>query len=209
MAENRTFRLGVTGGIASGKSTVMACLAGLGAETIDADLVYHGLIAPGEPLHAALVDRWGATIVAVDGSIDRGALGSIVFSDAGELQALDALTHPAIRRAIDERYNASSADVVAVDAVKLIESGHADRCDAVWVVVADPETQVRRLIERRGLGDADARRRVMAQPMTPEKLTRADVVLRNTGSIEALRVDVEAAWAALRVGTARTGNTTP
>lgn len=208
MAKDRPFRLGVTGGIASGKSTVMARLAELGAETIDADLVYHGLIAPGEPLHAALVDRWGDRIVATDGSIDRRALGSIVFSDPHELKALDALTHPAIRGAIDERYNASPADVVAIDAVKLIESGHADRCDAVWIVVADPETQVRRLMERRGLSESDARRRVEAQLMTPEKLARADVALDNTGSIEALRAEVEAAWAELPIGTIRSSDTT-
>jgi dephospho-CoA kinase len=193
----RALRLGVTGGIATGKSTVMRRLAELGAETIDADVVYHGLIRPGQPLHAALVGRWGPGIVAPDGTIDRRVLGVIVFRDPAELAALDALTHPAVRAEADRLYAASTADVVAIDAVKLIESGHADRCDAVWLVVADTEEQVRRLVEDRGLAEDDARRRVAAQGPVGPKLARADVVLRNDGTRDALLAAVDAAWTAL------------
>lgn len=193
MRSTRPFRLGVTGGIASGKSSVMAILAELGAETIDADRVYHGLIAPGRPLHQALVARWGNGIVAADGTIDRKRLGAIVFSDSDELAALDRLTHPAIRIEIDRLYNASTARVVAVDAVKLIESGHADRCDAVWLVVADPAVQVGRLIETRHLSEEDARRRVAAQPPLEPRLARADTVIHNNGTRDDLRRQVEAA----------------
>ncbi len=198
MPDARPFRLGVTGGIASGKSSVMAILAELGAETIDADRVYHGLIAPGEPLHQALVDRWGDGIVAADGAIDRKRLGAIVFSDPEELAALDRLTHPAIRTEIDQRYNASSAGVVAIDAVKLIESGHADRCDRVWLVVADPAVQLDRLIRTRNLGEDDARRRIDAQPPLASRLARADLVLRNDGTRLELRRQVETGWRQLR-----------
>lgn len=200
MPDGGPFRLGVTGGIASGKSSVMAILAELGAETIDADRVYHGLIAPGRPLRQALVERWGAGIVATDGTIDRTRLGAIVFSDPEELAALDRLTHPAIRTEIDRLYNASFADVVAIDAVKLIESGHADRCDAVWLVITDPAVQVDRLIATRSLDVEDARRRVSAQPPLTPRIARADTVIRNNGSREELRQQVEEAWQQLRPG---------
>lgn len=194
MTDPRPFRLGITGGIASGKSTVMAILAGLGAETIDADRVYHGLIEPGRPLHQALVEHWGTGIVAPDGTIDRRALGRIVFADPGELADLDRLTHPAIRREIDNRFDRATAAVVAIDAVKLIESGHADRCDQVWLVVADPAIQRRRLVETRGLTPDDAYRRVASQPELAPRLARADVVILNDGSHGELQTRVIDAW---------------
>ena len=190
-------RLGVTGGIASGKSTVMARLHDLGAETIDADQVYHGLIAPGEPLNRALIAEWGDGIANPDGSINRPALGRIVFSDPEQLRRLDAITHPAIRTATEAMVAASRAEVVAVDAVKLIESGHADRCDQVWLVVASPETQLRRLIDSRGMTEADARQRVAAQPPLQPRIERADVILNNDGDRDALRRQVDREWTRL------------
>lgn len=194
MTIDRPFRLGVTGGIASGKSAVMAILAELGAETIDADRVYHGLIEPGRSLFLALVDRWGQGILAPDGSIDRPTLGRIVFSDPKELATLDRLTHPAIRTEIDNLYNASTADVVAVDAVKLIESGHADQCDAVWLIIADPSRQIERLVSSRGLSAEDAARRVAAQPPVEARLARADTAIYNNGSLADLRQRVLHEW---------------
>ena len=199
MPDGRPFRLGVTGGIASGKSSVMAILSDFGAETIDADRVYHGLIAAGQPLHRALVARWGDGIVAADGSINRRALGNIVFSDTNELAALDHLTHPAIRSEIDRRYNASVARVVAIDAIKLIESGHADQCDAVWLVVADPVVQLDRLVKTRDLSEADARRRVDAQPPLAPRIARADVVIQNNGARLDLHRHVVSAWRQLGI----------
>ena len=190
----RPFRLGVTGGIASGKSTVMALLRDRCAETIDADLVYRDLIQPGRPLHARLVERWGEKIVAADGTIDRRALGAIVFSDPEQLADLDRLTHPAIRERIDELFEAATARVVAIDAVKLIESGHADRCDAVWLVVADPRVQVDRLVKDRGLERDDAERRVVAQPELAPRIARADRVIMNDGNLNDLAAAVDAAW---------------
>ncbi|HEV2528476.1 MAG TPA: dephospho-CoA kinase [Thermomicrobiales bacterium] len=197
MTTRRPFRLGVTGGIASGKSTVMRRLAELGAETVDSDVTYHGLIQPGAPLFQAVVGRWGDRVVAPDGTLDRKALGAIVFANPDELAALDALTHPTIRRATDAMYEVSTAEVFAVDAVKLIESGHADACDAVWLVVADPETQIRRLVDRRRIAPDDAARRVAAQPPVEEKIDRADTVLRNDGTVRELMAAVDSAWAAL------------
>lgn len=194
MSTRQPFRLGVTGGIATGKSTVMAMLREFGADVIDADKVYHNLIEPGQPLNEALVHRWGEQIRAPDGRIDRRALGAIVFSDPAQLAALDQLTHPAIRRRIDDIYESSRSDVVAIDAVKLIESGHADRCDRVWLVVADPAQQVRRLTSTRNLSRQDAERRVAAQPDLAERMRRADTVIRNDSTVDALRDQVIAAW---------------
>lgn len=194
MTIDRPFRLGVTGGIASGKSAVMAILAELGAETIDADRVYHGLIEPGRPLFLALVVRWGQGIVASDGSIDRPKLGRIVFIDPNELAALDRLTHPAIRSEIDNLFNISNANVVAIDAVKLIESGHADQCDAVWLIVVDPSEQIERLVSSRGVSVEDATRRVAAQPSIDARLARADIAIYNNGSPADLRQRVLHEW---------------
>ncbi len=194
MNRPRPFRLGITGGIASGKSTVMSTLGDLGAELIDADRVYHDLIEPGQPLNDVLVERWGGRVRLPDGRIDRRALGSIVFSDPAQLAELDRLTHPAIRRRIDDLFDDSSADVVAIDAVKLIESGHADRCDSVWLVLAGPQDQVTRLVSFRGLSREDAERRVAAQPDVERRMKRADVVIRNDGTVTDLERRVHAAW---------------
>lgn len=195
--ERLRIRLGVTGGIASGKSTVMSRLHELGAETLDADRVYHELIAPGEPLNRTLIAEWGDGIANADGSINRPALGRIVFADPEQLRRLDTLTHPPIRAATEARVAASTADVVAVDAVKLIESGHADRCDEVWLVVASPETQLRRLVEDRGMAEADARRRIAGQPPLQPRIERADVILNNDAGIDALRRQVDREWTRL------------
>lgn len=203
------YTLGVTGAIAVGKSTVLSMLRELGAHTIDADQVYHRLIGPGQPLQRKLVERWGDRILNEDGTINRKALGAIVFSDPSELAALDAMTHPAIMDAIERERLESDAPVVVIDAVKLIESGHADHCDQVWLVTADPEVQRQRLIEQRGLDPADADRRLASQPPLGPRLARADVVIDNSGSLEDTRRQVLDAWgnvvAAIRARESATG----
>ncbi|HEV2067560.1 MAG TPA: dephospho-CoA kinase [Thermomicrobiales bacterium] len=188
------FILGVTGNIASGKSTVSGLLAELGATVIDSDLVYRELVGAGQPLLAVLADRFGPNIVAADGSLDRGALGSVVFADPAALAELDRLTHPAVIAEVDARVERVGGGVVVLDAVKLVESGHADRCDAVWVVVADPEVQVRRLMQRNELPEQEARRRVESQPPLRTKLARADLVIDNNGTREDTREQVVQAW---------------
>ena len=189
--------LGVTGGIAAGKSAVMATLAGLGAETIDADVVYRDLAQPGAPLLDRLRDHFGGDIIGRDGHLDRKALGAIVFSNATKLAELDALTHPAVRAEIDARVAASSARVVAVEAVKLIESGHAATCDQVWLVVADRNAQLARLMARNGLSLKEAERRLVAQPDETARRLVADRILDNSGTLDELRRSVAAYWAAL------------
>ncbi len=190
----RKFVLGITGNIASGKSTVVNRLVEHGAIAIDADLVYRELVGPGQPLLAKLADHFGEDIVAPDGSLDRPALGAIVFSDPEKLRELDALTHPAVISEIDRRVDAIDEGVVVIDAVKLIESGHADRCDSVWVVTTDTEAQVQRLAKRNRLSLLEARRRVEAQPPMAAKLARADRVIDNSGKIEDTMAQVDAGW---------------
>ena len=143
------FILGVTGNIATGKSTVVKMLVEKGAHHIDADEVYHGLIAPGQPLLKTLVDEFGSRILNRDGSLNRKSLGSIVFYDPSKLKKLDEITHPVIIAESDRRAFAVEDGVVILDAVKLIESGHADVCDQVWLVTAPMDTQVERLMKRR------------------------------------------------------------
>ncbi len=191
--------LGVTGAIATGKSTVTGMLADFGATVIDSDLVYRELVGPGQPLVGKLAARFGEQIVAADGSLDRSALGAIVFSDTGALSDLDRITHPAVIAEVDRRIAEIESGVVVLDAVKLIESGHVDRCDAVWVVIADPDVQVTRLMKRNKLPRLEARRRVAAQSPLGAKLARADRVIDNSGSREETHEQVEQAWKALSV----------
>jgi dephospho-CoA kinase len=195
----RPFVLGVTGNIACGKSTVLRQLSDLGAATIDADAVYHDLIVPDTPLWHALRDRFGPGIVAPDGSIDRPALGTIVFADTDALADLDRLTHPAVNAEIRRRIALESVPVVAVDAVKLIESGFDADCDQVWLVICDPGQQVTRLIDRNALSREQAERRVAAQPPIAPKRDRADVVIDNSDDLEASARQVRAAWQALPI----------
>ncbi|MBA2248534.1 MAG: dephospho-CoA kinase [Chloroflexia bacterium] len=191
------FVLGVTGNIATGKSTVTGMLAGLGAVVIDSDLVYRELVAPGQPLLCRLTERFGDGIVAKDGGLDRAALGRIVFSDPEALANLDRITHPAVIAEVDRRVDQLHSGVIVLDAVKLIESGHAERCDAVWVVVTAPEVQVSRLTKRNRLLKEEAERRVTAQPPLGPKLERADLVIDNNGTIERTREQVMHGWDAL------------
>jgi dephospho-CoA kinase len=194
---DRPLLIGVTGNIACGKSTVMRFLGDLGAELIDADAVYHDLIVPQQPLWFALRDRFGDATVNPDGTIDRRALGSIVFADPGALADLDRITHPAVVEGVMNRVASAQRPVVAVDAVKLIESGMADQCDAVWLVTCDREQQIARLTERNGFSRADAERRVDAQPSSEGKRALVDVVIDNGGPLENTHAQVVAAWCGL------------
>ncbi|MEJ7838749.1 MAG: dephospho-CoA kinase [Thermomicrobiales bacterium] len=188
--------LGITGNIATGKSSAVRILIELGATHFDADLVYRDLIAPGQPLLQNLADHFGREILASDGSLDRSRLGAIVFSDPARLRELDQLTHPAVIAEIDALVaKADPQQIVVIDAVKLIESEHADHCDEVWLVTTDVESQVARLMKRNTLSEVEARRRVASQaPMEP-KLKRADRVIDNSGTLEHTRLQVESAWA--------------
>jgi len=194
---SRRFVLGVTGNIASGKSTVTCVLAELGAHVIDSDLVYRELVRPGKPLLGHLEERFGVRVIAGDGSLDRAALSKIVFSDPALLAELDRITHPAVIAEVDRRANEIDDGVVVLDAVKLIESNHSESCDAVWIVIADPEIQVTRLMFRNTLTAGEARQRVAAQAPLREKLERADLVIDNNGTKDQTREQVVHGWNAL------------
>lgn len=191
--------LGVTGNIATGKSTVVKMLRAKGAHHIDSDEVYHDLIAPGMPLLAKLAKHFGDEILADDGSLNRKALGAIVFSDSSKLKELDSLTHPAVIAEADRRAFEISDGVVVMDAVKLIESGHYKICDQVWLITSPEDVQVQRVMSRNSVDEVEARRRVAAQPPLEPKRAVADVEIVNDGSLEALQTKVDAAWKSLPI----------
>lgn len=186
--------IGVTGNIACGKSTVMEMLRELGASTIDADRVYHQLITPDSPLWRALVERFGPTILNEDRTIDRRELGRIVFSDREALADLDRITHPAVIDAVRSIIANSEQRVIAVDAVKLVESRMHELCDAVWLIVCDPDQQLQRLRQRAGVTEEEAIQRIQAQPPIGPKRQVADAVIDNSGSLDATRAQVRSAW---------------
>ncbi len=180
----RPFVIGITGPIACGKSAVMRLLAEQGAETIDADLVYRDLVQAGQPLLARLAERFGPEILDDGGGLNRRALGAIVFADPVALADLDRLTHPAISEEIARRVRESSASRIAIEAVKLSDSGIRPLCDEVWLVTCDPNVEERRLIERNAISTEEARRRIAAQPEFAEgRFTR---VIRNDRDVSAL-----------------------
>ena len=190
-----TYRIGLTGNIGCGKSAVGAMLRELGAEYIDADQLVHQLLAVGSPLVPRIVDRFGPGLVAPDGGIDRRALGTIVFADPAALRDLEALIHPAVQADIRRRLAETTAAVIVVDAIKLIEGGLYRDCDTVWVVTCTPAEQRRRLIELRGLSLAETEARIAAQPPQEQKVAYAQVVIDNSGTLEATRAQVNQAWA--------------
>lgn len=188
------YLIGLTGNIACGKSTVLAHLAARGADTIDADREVHALYAAGSPTSIAIAAAFGPGMLAADGSVDRRALGAAVFGQPERLPQLEGIVHPPVRRRIEARIVASRAPVVVIDAIKLIEGGLADRCDSVWVVTCPPEQQLARLMDRGSLDQAEAERRIAAQPPPAEKVARADVVIDNSGSLDDLTAAVDRAW---------------
>ena len=191
------FLLGLTGNIACGKSTVGQRLADrYGAEYVDADRLVHALYAAGTPETAAIAARFGADLLQPDGTIDRRRLGDMVMSNPSALRELEQILDPGVAQAIVERVENTTARVVVLDAIRLIESGLADRCDTVWVVVCDPDLQRRRLQAARGLSAEQAALRVAAQRPVAEKLRRADAAITNNGSLEALMRQIDAAWQA-------------
>lgn len=187
--------IGLTGGIGSGKSTVSARLAELGARVVDADAIVRDVQAPGTEVFAAIVERFGDDVVAEDGSLDRPALAAKVFNDTDELKALNAIVHPAVGVGIAEALAAAAEtdDVVILDVPLLVESGRDDMA-AMVVVDLDPEIAVARLIEHRGFTEEDARARMSRQASRDERLAKADKVLDNSGSVEDLIAQVDALW---------------
>jgi dephospho-CoA kinase len=188
-------RIGLTGGIGSGKSTVSRLLEQRGAVIVDADAIAREVVAPGTPGLAAVTEAFGDGVVAPDGSLDRPALAAVVFADPEARKRLDAIVHPLVRARATEVAAAAPADAVVVNDVPLlVETGQAGSYDLVLVVEADPATRVARLVQR-GLTAEDARARMVAQATDEQRRAVADVLLDNSGTPEELEAQVDRFWA--------------
>ncbi len=191
-------RCGLTGGIGSGKSTVAAGLVARGAGLVDADVVAREVVEPGSPAFAPVVARFGPEVVGADGRLDRAALAAVVFADASARADLEALTHPVIgERMLAAARAAEEAGrrVLVLDAA-LLDRRSRERyhLDVVVVVDTPVEVAVRRLVERRGFAEADARARVAAQASREERRALADLVVDNSGDREALEAEIDRTW---------------
>jgi dephospho-CoA kinase len=190
----------LTGNIATGKSTVAAMLAERGAAVIDADKVAHQIMRRGSEVYDQIVSAFGPEVVGADGEIDRGRLGRTVFSDPRSLRRLEEIVHPMVGVEVRRRIAEAKPFVVVIEAIKLIESGLHQICQALWVTTCPPEQQIRRLMNERSLASEDAGLRVAAQPPQAEKVSLADVVIDTSGDIAQTQRQVEAAWQAINKG---------
>jgi dephospho-CoA kinase len=199
--ERKMKTIGLTGGIASGKSLVGDILGRLGAVVIDADQLAREVVRPGTSCYEAVKREFGAAILRQDGSIDRPALGRIVFADRAARKRLEAITHPEIlrigrERLKQERERGTPFTVYMVPL--LFEAGLESEVDLVWTVFVDEESQVGRLMKRDGIGREEALRKIRAQMSMEEKMRRSDVVIDNSGSIEDTMRRVTEEWEKLR-----------
>jgi len=197
--------LGLTGGIGTGKSLATAILAELGAVVIDADRVGHETYRPGTRGWDLVVAEFGREVLATDGSIDRRRLGAVVFGDPGKLARLNAIVHPLIREAIAAQVAAERAagraPAVVIEAALLVEAKWDALVDEVWVLTAQPAAVEQRLVAQRGLDRAAIAARIGAQIGDAERAARADVVIDNSGSPDALRARLTALWRERVLGT--------
>ena len=190
--------IGLTGGIACGKSTVSTELRTLGAAIIDADALAHELSQPHQPIYNAYVERFGSEIVAADGTLDRAAIARRVFADPAVRAEVEAIAHPIIRRAAEERLRAARDEnkrAAVLDVPLLFEAGWDALADETWVVALPREEQLVRLLARDKAMDAgEARARIAAQMPLAEKCARADVVIDNSGTVEEIREYIGKLW---------------
>ena len=197
--EVRKLVIGLTGGIATGKTTVLKELARLGADAFSTDDIAHDVLKRGGPAYRGVVRRFGRDVLAPSGEIDRKALGRVVFGDRARLRVLERLTHPYIRRAWLARARSSPGPVTVVDVPLLFEKGLEKHFDLTYLVYADPRTQARRLRSRDGLGAREAARRIALQWPTDRKARLADVVLDNRRPPAALKRTLREHAAAFRL----------
>jgi dephospho-CoA kinase len=188
-------KVGLTGGIGSGKSEVARLLAGHGAVIIDADVLAREAVAPGSNGLARVAAEFGQEVLAADGSLDRPKLAEIVFADPDRLAALNAIVHPFVRRRSAEIMAAAPADGVVVNDVPLlVENNLAPSYDVVVVVDASPRTQVARLTSARGMSEPEALARMAAQATREQRAAVADVIIDNDGDRDALQTQIDALW---------------
>lgn len=186
--------IGLTGNIATGKSVVRQMLEHLGAFSLDADALANQTTGKGGPAYASVVKLFGEWVLKDDGEINRARLGRIVFVDPEALARLEAVVHPYVGQAIDFLVKRAKSNYVIIEAIKLLESGMAKDCDAVWVVTAPEATQIGRLLEKRKMTPEDAKQRVIAQGGQEEKVKAAQVVIDNGGAFEDTWTQVQNAF---------------
>jgi dephospho-CoA kinase len=196
--------IALTGGIASGKSTISRRLAELGASVVDADVLSREAVEPGSPGLQAIVERFGTSVLTVDGALDRPALGAVVFSDDAARADLNAIVHPEVRRLAATRLaeiGRTDPDAIAIyDVPLLVETGVDHSFDLVVVADADANTRVERLVTLRGLDRAEAERRVAAQASDEARRAVADVLIDTTGDMEQTIAQVDTLWDDVRSG---------
>ena len=198
--------IGLTGGIASGKSAVAARLAEHGAVVVDADQVARELVEPGTPALARIAQEFGDGVIASDGSLDRAALGALIFESPEKRAALNAITHPAVGIRSKELFAAAAAAdpdaIVVYDVPLLVEAGRTDEFDLIVVVNASTETRLNRMVELRGMTRDEAMHRLNSQATNTERLAIADVVIDSNGTLEQTLEQADALWEKLsaRVG---------
>lgn len=193
--------IGLTGGIASGKSTVTSFFRERGIPVIDADILGHRTYDPGTETYQKVVETFGPEVVAPDGTIDRKVLGSKVFGKPDELKKLTDIVWPGIRRLASEQlaeFEAAGNDIVVLEAAVLLEAGWEDLVDEIWVVVVDPEIAVQRLAARNGLDPDAARARIASQLTNEERIARGGVIIENNGTLEELNARIQQAWDSLQ-----------
>ncbi|MEU9152955.1 dephospho-CoA kinase [Streptomyces sp. NPDC048417] len=188
-------KVGLTGGIGAGKSEVSRLLVGHGAVLVDADRIAREVVERGSPGLAAVVEAFGADVLAADGTLDRPKLGSVVFADPEKLAVLNSIVHPLVGARSRELENAAAADAVVINDVPLLaENGLAGLYDVVVVVDVAPETQLDRLTRLRGMAEPDARARMAAQATREKRLEIADIVIDNDVPLDVLEQRVAEVW---------------
>ncbi|WP_284579848.1 dephospho-CoA kinase [Streptomyces sp. 2P-4] len=203
-------RVGLTGGIGAGKSEVSRLLAGYGAVVVDADRIAREVVEPGTPGLAAVVEAFGASVLAPDGTLDRPGLGAVVFADPEKLKVLNGIVHPLVRaRSAELEAAAGPGAIVVHDVPLLTENGLAPLYDLVVVVDAAPQTQLARLTALRGMAEDEARARMAAQATREQRLAVATLVIDNDGPLEALEPQVRKVWEELTARAAAAAGAAP
>lgn len=185
--------IGLTGNIGTGKSAIMEIAAEHGVLTIDADKVVHHLMAADAALRQKIGQTFGEKVLTAGGSVDRAALGRMVFGDPAALRKLEQIVHPAVRRQIKEQIAAASAEVIMIEAIKLLEGDLKDECDQIWVADCGKLLQMQRLVAGRGMNEDEAFQRIASQSPQTEKVAAADVVIDTRGTLSETRQQVLAA----------------
>ncbi len=189
--------IGLTGGIASGKSTVSAMLAELGAYIVDADKIAHEIVAPGQPAWREIVDHFGENVLLPDEKIDRKLLGNLIFENISERTWLEKITHYRIKERVEQilgQVRNQGYAVAVLDIPLLFEAGWQDMADEIWVVYVNESTQLSRLISRSNVLPEQAAARIKAQMSLSEKINYADVIIDNNKDVDETRRQVVAAW---------------